>query len=288
MAEEPIFFSIIIPTYNRPGLVRRALKSVYVQSFKNYEVLVINDGSNADYSSVEQEASHLEKLRYFYKENSGPSTTRNHGIDNAKGKFICFLDDDDEYLEDHLLVLHRLIEKNKYEKGLYKTLTYLKTGEEIKKQVFAGLPEGAKVIERVFANIFGTCNVCISAEIVEEYKFRAEIPVSEDFDLWARIALNHPLFESDEYTTIYNFHGSNTSLGDEEMSQKKHIIAFKQIFAIPGLKNELPIKYWSGILQRRYLWLSREQRRKKKIISAIASRAISLYYKLILNLGTKK
>src|SRR3990172_7910744 len=113
MAEEPIFFSIIIPTYNRPGLVRRALKSVYVQSFKNYEVLVINDGSNADYSSVEQEASHLEKLRYFYKENSGPSTTRNHGIDNAKGKFICFLDDDDEYLEDHLLVLHRLIEKNK-------------------------------------------------------------------------------------------------------------------------------------------------------------------------------
>src|ERR1051326_9371447 len=98
MEKRKVFFSVVVPSYNRPEMALRALRSVCAQTFTDYEVLVVNDGSVMDYSEVERECEKREHWRYFSKPNNGPSGTRNFGIREAKGKFICFLDDDDEYL----------------------------------------------------------------------------------------------------------------------------------------------------------------------------------------------
>jgi glycosyltransferase involved in cell wall biosynthesis len=279
------FFSIIVPTYNRPDRLLKAVSSIYSQQFTDYEVIVVNDGSPADYTQAEQVIAGYGNVRYFRKENRGPSSARNFGIEKATGLFTCFLDDDDEYLPNHLGELHLLIEANNQQKGLYKTRTYLERAGTLSKQPFVPLPGQASAIEKVYANIFGTCNACVHSGVWAQCRFNTDIPLSEDYDLWSRIALRFPVFESEAYTTVYHFHGDNISLGDAEQNHLRHIRAFQMTFAVPGLKEKLPPKYWAGILSRRYLWLSEEQRKRKKIFSALASRLRSIRYASIAKKG---
>jgi glycosyltransferase involved in cell wall biosynthesis len=98
------FFSVIIPSYNRATILPRAISSVVAQSFLDWELLIVDDGStDTTYASI---SSFLEdeRIQYYKQENKGVCAARNHGINNVKGEFICFLDSDDEvqitWLED--------------------------------------------------------------------------------------------------------------------------------------------------------------------------------------------
>jgi glycosyltransferase involved in cell wall biosynthesis len=93
--------SIIIPTYQRAALLPRALKSVLAQTYENWELIVVDDGST-DHTSeiVRQYAERYTNLQYVFQSNQGASAARNRGIDVACGEFVAFLDSDDEYLPD--------------------------------------------------------------------------------------------------------------------------------------------------------------------------------------------
>jgi glycosyltransferase involved in cell wall biosynthesis len=97
-------FSIIIPTYNRKDLLKeRALKSLLNQTYKDFEVIVINDGGEDVSDVIEEYKEKGLDINYIsYKENKGPSYARNRGIEIAQGEWIGFLDDDDEYLDNTL------------------------------------------------------------------------------------------------------------------------------------------------------------------------------------------
>jgi len=87
--------SIIIPTYNRGGLCRKAVDSVLAQTYRNLEVIVVDDGSVDDTKDI---VSNLEeRVKYVWQENAGVSAARNHGLDVAQGEFIAFLDSDDSW-----------------------------------------------------------------------------------------------------------------------------------------------------------------------------------------------
>lgn len=119
------FFSIIIATFNRPRKIIRAIESVLTQSFTDFELIIVNDGSTNDYSEVEDYINNFpSKIRYYYKINEERSVARNYGINKAKGEFICFLDDDDYYLDHHLQTLYYEIEKQRFRKGFYHTYCY--------------------------------------------------------------------------------------------------------------------------------------------------------------------
>lgn len=90
------FVSVIIPTYNRAKLVSQAIDSALNQTYKNMEIIVIDDGS-AD-NTKEAVSRYQSKIRYIYKENGGASSARNLGIKEAKGSYIAFLDSDDLWL----------------------------------------------------------------------------------------------------------------------------------------------------------------------------------------------
>lgn len=96
--------SVIIPTYNREALVPRALDSVIAQTFDDFEILLIDDGSTDNTEDVAHRyAERLgDRFRYIRQENAGSSAARNRGIDAARGRFIAFLDSDDEYLPTKL------------------------------------------------------------------------------------------------------------------------------------------------------------------------------------------
>lgn len=97
-------FSIIIPAYNAEKTIERCIMSVQAQSFNNYEILIINDGSKDNTLSVIQNiASSDSRIKVFDKDNGGVSSARNLGIDNSQGEYILFIDADDEIEPNYLL-----------------------------------------------------------------------------------------------------------------------------------------------------------------------------------------
>ena len=84
------FFSIVIPTYNRASLIPATLQSVFQQTFTDYEIIIINDGSTDNTQDVLK--PFLSRITYVNQNNQGPGAARNTGIDIAKGEYITFLD----------------------------------------------------------------------------------------------------------------------------------------------------------------------------------------------------
>jgi glycosyltransferase involved in cell wall biosynthesis len=93
--------SVVIPTYNRAGKVRKSVESVLAQSFTDLEVIVVDDGSSDDTEQTLKEAFG-DRIRYFYQHNQGASVARNRGIEESRGEWIAFLDSDDLWEKDKI------------------------------------------------------------------------------------------------------------------------------------------------------------------------------------------
>ena len=88
--------SVIIPTYNRASFLARAIESVLKQTYKNFEIIVVDDGSTDNTKEILEPLK--DKIKYILTENKGPAHARNTGMQVANGKYIAFLDSDDAYL----------------------------------------------------------------------------------------------------------------------------------------------------------------------------------------------
>lgn len=113
MDNQPPLVSIIMPVYNRELYLQRAINSVLKQTYQNWELVVIDDGSR-DYSPfiVEEFAIISDKINLIVQEHSNLPSAKNNGIRNSQGKYITFLDSDDEYKEDHLELRIQYMNKN--------------------------------------------------------------------------------------------------------------------------------------------------------------------------------
>src|SRR5579863_5435892 len=114
------FFSIILPSYNRSQLISVPIRSVLAQTFNDWELLVVDDGSTDDTREVALSFKDS-RITYIWQPNAERSAARNNGISKAKGKYICFLDSDDYYLDNHLSALYKAIESYQEPKGMFVT-----------------------------------------------------------------------------------------------------------------------------------------------------------------------
>ena len=105
-----IYFSIVIPTYNRAGLIGLTLDSVMAQQDTDFEVLVVDDGSKDNTAEIVQRYLVDSRLRYLPKENGERGAARNYGLARARGKYVLFLDSDDLLHANHLSTLRKAIE----------------------------------------------------------------------------------------------------------------------------------------------------------------------------------
>ena len=107
------FFSVIIATYNRSELLKRAILSLIAQTEKDWEAVIVDDGGTDDtYSQILPFLNDNSKIRYLRKEHSGEALTKNEGIYATSGKYITFLDSDDEYNPDHLQSRKKILLEN--------------------------------------------------------------------------------------------------------------------------------------------------------------------------------
>lgn len=105
-----MMISVVIPLYNKENQIEKTLQSVFNQSFTDYEIVIVNDGST-DRSAEFVEAIDDPRIRLIHQQNAGVSAARNRGIEEAKGDYIAFLDADDEWKPDYLATQASMIEK---------------------------------------------------------------------------------------------------------------------------------------------------------------------------------
>ena len=197
-------FSIILPTYNRADLLHRSVGSVLNQDYDWWELIIVDDGSTDNTPQV-VESFQDERIRYIRQPHSNVSIARNNGIELAAGKYICFLDSDDEYRPNHLSVLERKIVADQYPVALLYTLSLMVQDGEVHKVDHRGIKEcPMKIDDYPEMN-----SICVHREILSRYKFNENIDIYVDMELWSRVLAEYPCIRISEYTTKFYRHGNN-------------------------------------------------------------------------------
>ena len=189
--EEPLI-SIIIPAYKVAPFIKETLNSVFAQTFTDYEVIVINDGS-PDSDELEQALqSYGEQIIYLRQDNRGAGAARNAGLRAARGRFTAFLDGDDIWMPNFLSEQVRLIESDGgYDLVYADAVNFGESAWAGKKSMESNPSEGEVTFEALLA---GQCCVITSAVlarrdlIMQAGLFDESLPNSQDFDLWLRLA----------------------------------------------------------------------------------------------------
>lgn len=124
--QAPASLSAVIPTYNRAGLIGRAIESVLAQTYPAAEILVVDDGSEDNTRRIVE--AYAERVRYVFQTNAGVSAARNHGVRMARHEWVAFLDSDDYWTPDHLSRMAKAIKATEGKAPLYFTDLQLPEG----------------------------------------------------------------------------------------------------------------------------------------------------------------
>ncbi len=214
-------FSIVIPTFNRANFIEKSIKSVVSQSFTDYELIIIDDGST-DNTRQTVRPFISPKIRYLYQKNQERSTARNNAIEAAKGTYVCFLDSDDFYLPNHLETFYQAIKTLKDQKAmLYSGNFELIEGQLIKKPL-PSLVSKNPIKALLDYTVFPTC-ACIERSILKEFRFNPKNNVWEDTELWLKIATKYPIIQLDKHTCVWQMHPQSTTQQIERNLTKNDI-----------------------------------------------------------------
>ncbi|MBL0309834.1 MAG: glycosyltransferase family 2 protein [Bacteroidetes bacterium] len=235
-----VYFSIITPTYNRAHLIGRTIESVIQQSFTDWELIIIDDGSTDNTKEVVSKYVDT-RLKYFWQENLERSAARNNGIEKATGEFICFLDSDDIWRSHHLETLNQAIGQNQNKPGLYFTGMCWNFPDRKQDVVFEN-PKGENPVEYVITNQIGVPCTCINRVIFDKYKFNTTLKINEDVELFARIVSEYPLMQIPIVTVDVLIHGENTKAQEQDYITPQ-IIATRLIFNNDSLKNRISVSF---------------------------------------------
>jgi len=190
--DDPGRISVIIPTYNRGEVLERAIKSVLAQTYKNYELIVVDDGSTDNTHSILRK--YKDKIRFYSKLHGGVSSSRNFGLEKAEGTWVAFLDSDDYWLPEKLERQMEFLQKNP-------DILVVQTDE---KWIRNGVPVNPMKKHRkysgwIFEQCLPLCIVSPSAVMIHQLVFNdvgvfdEDLPVCEDYDLWLRISLKYQI-----------------------------------------------------------------------------------------------
>ncbi len=187
--KKDVKFSVVIPVYNAAGTISRALASVLEQSFPAHEIIVVDDASTDNTNDIL--SGYGDKITVIRKAiNSGGSVARNAGMDAATGDFIAFLDADDVWHKDKLMLLNTILSANRGIKLFYHPYTQDNiTGKR--------LPENIVVYKLPFIKLLPGNVIATSCAVIRNdpsFRFDPEMRYTEDYDLWLRIGYKHKLY----------------------------------------------------------------------------------------------
>ncbi len=203
--------SVIIPTYNSARYLTAAVESVLDQSFRDFEILVIDDGST-DHTEQAM-ASYGSPVRYIRQQNSGVAAARNHGIRESRGRYIAFLDADDTWLPHKLeRQLGELVTRPDY-RACFSAFFVVDGALNL-----LGISHGSRSdigVEELLTrgNVVGSiCSVLCARSLLEiTGSFDSALSQCADWDLWVRVAIHTRFHYVDEPLVTYRQHATNMS-----------------------------------------------------------------------------
>jgi len=235
------FFSIILPTYNRAGFLSKAIESVRYQTYKDWELIIVDDGSTDDTKHIVQEfIKHDKRIKYIYQENAERSAARNKGIEDAKGEFICFLDSDDYYHPTHLQCFKDLIAEHPEKPALYFSGVSMNQFDDTPCQYNENHQTAQ---EFVLLNTLATPRACVSSKLLLNEIFDVNIRIGEDKELWCRIALKYPVYYHHKKTVIQIDHDGRSIVGKSVYDNERTL---KYILTSQTLRKEIAKKLKSS------------------------------------------
>ena len=167
------FFSVVIPSYNRADLIGLTLDSVLAQTFAEFEILVIDDGST-DHTAAVVRAYTDSRLHYLPKINEERGAARNYGLARAQGEYVLFLDSDDLFHSSHLVTLHAaILAQNPRPNFIATKYDFARDGER-RPSDLAPLPAGPLGFETFLQGNVLACNVCVRRENPALHRFEED------------------------------------------------------------------------------------------------------------------
>lgn len=182
--------SVIITTYNRAAMVTEAVKSVLAQEMKDFELIVIDDGSTDE--TEERLSIYGSRLKYYQQENAGVSSARNRGLESARAPLVAFLDSDDLWLPAKLQVQHKYMMEHPEVHICQTEEIWWRNGRQVNPKRHHRKPSGD-----IFRRSLDLCLVSPSAVMMRRELFEKvgyfdeELPAAEDYDLWLRVSVEY-------------------------------------------------------------------------------------------------
>ncbi len=244
--------SVVIPTFNRAHVLERAIDSVFEQTFQDFELLIVDDGSTDNTQELlEKRYAGESKLRYLKMQNRGVSAARNLGVVESKGEWIALLDSDDEWLPQRLEKQWRLLERRPDLKLIHGEEIWIRRGRRVnpKKihQKFGGV---------IFEKCLPLCLISPSAVLIKKTLFDEiglfdeEFIVCEDYDLWLRITSLYPVgFVEEPIIIKYGGHRDQLSARFKAMDYWR-VRSLERILETRSLERQTRMKVVEEILKK--------------------------------------
>ncbi len=206
--EQNPYFSIIVPVFNRANFISNLIESVLLQSFKNFELIIVDDGST---DSLASEITKFYDARIFYYKipNCERGAARNYGASKAKGLYFNFFDSDDVMYANHLSAAFRFIEENKSPRWFHTQYRIVDIDGRTESEVRGFKDPCSKLIE---TNYLGCDSVFIDRALFLNNLFQEDrrLASSEDWELWLRIISQEKLAICEEVTFQIMNHGNRS------------------------------------------------------------------------------
>ena len=244
--KEEFLISIVIPIYNAEKYLEECLNSIKNQTYKNFEVIMVNDGSKDDSETICMNFLRSDsRFRYLKKENGGVSSARNVGLDNVEGDYITFIDADDWVDENYLDLLITTVKKNhsdivvsSYKQFNNIDVFYLRAYTIQEKYLLNFEKMNRDDFLTIFPKLM-SANVCFNnavaklfrKELVNDLRFDTSIKYGEDLDFYFRLYLNvDSISYVDEPTYVYRIHGDSTTSNFNQEHAEQELTIFKQMY----------------------------------------------------------
>jgi glycosyltransferase involved in cell wall biosynthesis len=243
------FFSVCIPTYNREKYISDTLKSVLLQNFDNYEIIIIDDGSTDNTKQIVDRFPD-NRIKYYYKNHTNAADTRNLAIEKAQGEFIVWLDSDDIILPYVLQEYYNFFIQNSYFELIYGDLVivdnFLIPQKELNYEDWYN--RNNELFSKLFyGNYIPNPVVCIKKIIYEKYgKYNIDFVRAHDYEFWIRISKHIKLKKINIKTCLWRWHDSNLSAESVKIDTSYEANAIKLMLANNSLEEIFPNYDWEN------------------------------------------
>lgn len=237
--------SVVLPTYNRANTIKKSIDSILGQSFKDFELIIIDDGSTDNTKNLIEEYKD-NRIKYFYQKNSGACSARNYGIKMAQGDYIAFIDSDDIWHEDKLQKQYNVISKYDVDVVFCKMRQHNINSDSTKiipKEIVEGMQDKLKY----FIGI-GTQTLLVKKDVFSSVMFDPLMPRFQDLDWLVRTHNKYKFYCIDEVLVDY-FLSTDSISKNNENTYKACLIINKKYKDFKKNYYEMS-KYFHNILIR--------------------------------------